>query len=101
MSTMNRGPKRRNQRRKQRGSPFRPPTTAPEPKPVRGVKLKTVSRFTLLFALLCFGAFLAGRPPAAADGRAASSAQMGKSAKAARPVLRNDDARRVFFGLHR
>jgi hypothetical protein len=34
-----------------------------EPKPVRGVKLKTVSLLTMLFSLLCLGAFLAGRPP--------------------------------------
>lgn len=36
---------------------------ATEPKPVRGIKLKTVSLFTMLFGLLCLGAFLAGRPP--------------------------------------
>jgi hypothetical protein len=38
---------------------------APE-KPVRGVKLKTVSRFAMVFALLCLGAFLAGRVDIAA-----------------------------------
>ena len=32
--------------------------------PVRGVKLKTVSMLTMLFALVCLVAFLAGRPPA-------------------------------------
>lgn len=30
------------------------------------MKLKTVSRLTMLFALLCLGAFVAGRPPATA-----------------------------------
>lgn len=35
-------------------------------KPPRGMKLKTVSRVTMLFALLCLGAFLAGRPPVSA-----------------------------------
>jgi hypothetical protein len=44
---------------------------APE-KPVRGVKLKTVSRFAMVFALLCLGAFLAGRPPVSAADAAAS-----------------------------
>lgn len=39
-----------------------------EEKPVRGVKLKTVSMFTLIFALLCVAAFAAGRPPVAAEG---------------------------------
>ena len=39
-----------------------------EEKPVRGVKLKTVSTFTLIFALLCVAAFAAGRPPAFAAG---------------------------------
>ena len=37
-----------------------------EAKPVRGMKLKTVSRLTMLFALLCLAAFVAGRPPAPA-----------------------------------
>jgi len=32
-----------------------------EPKPVRGVKLKTVSTFTMCFAVLCLLAFMAGR----------------------------------------
>jgi hypothetical protein len=41
---------------------------APEPKPMRGVKLKTVSLWTMLFALLCLGAFVAGRPPLSAAG---------------------------------
>jgi hypothetical protein len=38
-----------------------------EPKPVRGMKMKTVSLATMLFSLLCLGAFLAGRPPLAAS----------------------------------
>jgi predicted enzyme related to lactoylglutathione lyase len=33
-------------------------------KPVRGVKLKTVSAFTMFFALACLAAFVAGRVPA-------------------------------------
>jgi len=37
-------------------------------KPVRGVKLKTVSTLTMTFALICLGAFMAGRPSASADG---------------------------------
>jgi len=47
------------------------PAAVPAPaeaKRVRGVKLKTVSTFTLIFALLCVAAFSAGRPPAAAMG---------------------------------
>ena len=39
-----------------------PTPTPAEEKPVRGVKLKTVSTFTLIFALLCVAAFAAGRP---------------------------------------
>jgi hypothetical protein len=35
----------------------------PVAKPVRGVKLSTVSLATFLFSLLCLGAFWAGRPP--------------------------------------
>lgn len=37
-------------------------------KRVRGVKLKTVSTLAMAFALLCLGAFMAGRPSASADG---------------------------------
>lgn len=36
--------------------------------PVRGVKLKTVSTWTMVFALACLGAFAAGRPPISAAG---------------------------------
>jgi hypothetical protein len=32
--------------------------------PVRGVKLRTISMGTLIFALACLAAFVAGRPPA-------------------------------------
>ncbi len=35
-------------------------------KPVRGVKLKTVSTFTIIFAVACLAAFMAGRVPASA-----------------------------------
>ena len=43
------------------------PSAAAE-KRVRGVKLKTVSTLTMAFALLCFGAFMAGRPSVSAAG---------------------------------
>ena len=43
------------------------PATAAE-KQVRGVKLKTVSTLTMAFALLCLGAFMAGRPSVSAAG---------------------------------
>jgi hypothetical protein len=42
-----------------------------ERKPVRGVKLKTVSTFTILFAVACLLAFMAGRPPVASGDRLA------------------------------
>jgi len=45
-----------------------PVKTPAEEKSVRGVKLKAVSTFTLIFALLCVAAFAAGRPPASAEG---------------------------------
>jgi len=78
-----------------------PAPVAEPPKPPRGVKLKTVSRLTLLFALLCLGAFMAGRPPVAADGHFAFEAGKAKPARAVRERLRNDNARRVLFGLRR
>ena len=61
-------PRRRSVRRRripaQMRLPVGIPVRAAEIRPVRGMKLKTVSRLTLLFALVCLGAFLAGRPPA-------------------------------------
>ncbi len=49
-------------------------TPTPQEKKIpRGVTLKTLSRVTMLFALLCLGAFVAGRPPASASGVAMSS----------------------------
>ena len=62
-------------RSRRKSSPRRARNIAPVPqlaivpapeKPVRGVKLKTVSRFAMVFALLCLGAFIAGRPPVSA-----------------------------------
>ena len=50
-------------------APLRPATP---PMPVRGVRLRTVSTFTMLFALACLGAFMAGRPPVAAAGPGAA-----------------------------
>jgi hypothetical protein len=40
-----------------------------EPKPVRGVKLKHVSAFTMLLSVLCLCAFLIGRVDAVAAGK--------------------------------
>ena len=66
-----------------------------EAKPVRGVKLKTVSAFTMLFALACLAAFVAGRPPVSAAGRwAQGTALLHKQGNPQR--LRHDDARRLF-----
>jgi hypothetical protein len=44
------------------------PTIQDEGKPTRGVKLRTVSRLTMVFALACLAAFMAGRPPASRAG---------------------------------
>lgn len=63
-----------------------------EGKPLRGVKLKTVSLFTLLFALACLGAFVAGRPPAAAANAARDHA-FAVHEPSASATLRHDDAR--------
>jgi len=40
-----------------------PAAPRPAAKPVRGLKLKTVSALTLAFSLLCLAAFAASRPP--------------------------------------
>ncbi len=40
-----------------------PVAPRPAAKPVRGLKLKTVSALTLAFSLLCLAAFAAGLPP--------------------------------------
>ncbi len=48
------------------------------------MKLKTVSRLTMLFALLCLAAFVAGRPPA-------TPARAGfEGSKEAKPLLSQD-----------
>jgi hypothetical protein len=67
------------------------PAAGSECKPVRGVKLRTVSVITMIFALSCLGAFMAGRPPA-------SAANAGTGRKVApeavsRGPLGHDDAR--------
>jgi hypothetical protein len=80
---------------------FRPAPVAEPQMPRRGVKLKTMSRLTLLFALVCLGAFMAGRPPVAADGHFEFATARTKPARAGRGRLRNDDARRVLLGLRR
>ncbi len=57
--------KSRKSTRRQHGHAAQPDLAAAapaaEPKPVRGVKLKTVSAFTMCFAVLCLLAFMAGR----------------------------------------
>lgn len=54
--------------RERRGKGKQPAMVAAarEPRPIRGVKLKIVSLWTMLFALACLGAFIAGRPPVSA-----------------------------------
>lgn len=40
-----------------------PAVPRPAPRPVRGMKVRTVSALTLAFSLLCLAAFAASRPP--------------------------------------
>lgn len=58
---------------------------------VRGVKLRTVSVFTMLFALACLAAFMAGRPPVSAANTGLGKAPA-PNAAGVRP-LGHDDAR--------
>jgi hypothetical protein len=90
-------------RRRTSRSAFMPLTaSAPaEQRPTRGVKLKTVSRLTLLFALVFLGAFMAGRPPVEAGGRSESIQSHERRIRAERKSLRNDNARRVLFSVSR
>jgi hypothetical protein len=62
-----------------------------EEKPVRGVKLKTVSTLTLAFALLCVAAFAAGRPPASAAGPTVNHGAKGNCRGAPRPFQQRAD----------
>jgi hypothetical protein len=105
MPKVKRSAQRGRSRRRQARSPFRPIAAAtPERKPVRGMKLKTVSRLTLLFALACLGAFVAGRPPVPAGAQASSTAGAAQSRtghNSQRLALRNDDARRLPLRLRR
>lgn len=50
----------------------RVPETAESRLP-RGIKLRTVSRLTMLFAAICLLAFMAGRPPGPAPSSAATA----------------------------
>ena len=65
-----------------------------ESKPVRRVRLKTVSAFTMLFALACLAAFMAGRPPVSAAGSTESRESIQRQMH--QPQLRHDDSRRLF-----
>jgi hypothetical protein len=62
--------------------------------PVRGVKLKTVSRCTMLFALLCLVAFLAGRPPAS------TGASMPTNSRAFQSAAHRSDHKRSSTKFH-
>lgn len=70
---MRRARARRSPRQKSNQSkpplPFAAPVELAEEKPVRGVKLRTVSAFTMFVAVLCLLAFMAGRPDTAATSR--------------------------------
>lgn len=67
------------------------PAAGNECKPVRGVKLRTVTVVTMIFALACLGAFMAGRPPASAANPAADR-KVAPEALSPGP-LGHDDAR--------
>lgn len=57
-----------------------PPVVATEPeRPVRGVKLKTVSNFVMVVSILCLLAFSAGRTPLTAAGAAPSENTKGNA----------------------
>lgn len=73
------------------------PAAQDAPRPARGVRLKVVSTFTMLFALLCLAALLAGRTemPVEAATDASYEPAVCSSCSARSTVLRNDDARRV------
>lgn len=101
MPRMSRSRGRRSRRPSARAFRFAPKPVTEQQGPPRGVKLKTVSRITLLFALVCLGAFLAGRPPVAADGHFGFAVKGTKGPRIARERLRNDNARLVLLGLHR
>gem|GEM_PF-4236636 len=100
MRNVKRSGQRNLRRRKKVASPFRTIAVPLAQKPARGVKLKTVSRLTLLFALLCLAAFLAGRPPAAPQSRDAF-AVAAQAARLHRGSLRDDNSRRILFRLRR
>lgn len=67
----------------------------------KGVKLKTVSTFTMAFALGCLGAFMAGRPPVSAFGSDSRASVIEEGAR--RQTQRNagalgEDDARSFLG---
>jgi hypothetical protein len=72
--------------------------SSPATKPARGVRLSTVSRITVLFALACLAAFTAGRPPLSPVGPVRGQEHAPEVGSG--PVLRQDDAGR-FLGRRR
>lgn len=72
----------------------KPAAPRPNVRTIRGVKLKTVSRCTMLFALLCLFAFLAGRPPAS------TGASMPAISRNVRPVAYHVHHKRSSLSLH-
>lgn len=86
--------RRSKQNCRRRAVPLPEAVAQEETKPVRGVKLKTVSAITMLFALACLAAFMAGRPPVSAAGPIRSTSQIDTRTNQQR--LRHDDARRLF-----
>jgi hypothetical protein len=61
---------------------------------IHGLKLKTVSRCTILFALLCLVAFLAGRPPAS------TGASMPANSRIVRPAAHHVHHKRSSIRPH-
>ena len=65
-------------------------------KPVRGVKLKTVSAVTVAFALACLAGFMAGRPPVAAERPTAQNAAQAAAQTTAQTAAQEKP---MFLGL--
>jgi hypothetical protein len=65
-------------------------------KPVRGMKLRTVSAFTMIFAMACLAAFIAGRPPVSAAGPVRGEESRPETAAAR--LLRHDNAGSLLRG---
>jgi predicted enzyme related to lactoylglutathione lyase len=93
------GTRRTGRTRKTLSATARPPAAVVDLAPVRGVKLKHVSTFVMLVALLCLLAYLAGRVDVSAATSAPALTGNTRRAALARKMIHDSKEPGMFLGL--